>query len=132
MLTDFFSVDTVFLRRLFVLLYMELATRRVIWFAVTERPDASWVSQQARNVQLGAERAGCARKIPDPRSRPQVRRRLRPRLQGRWHGRDSDSDRGAQGKRTRRAPDRLDPAGMSRLAPDPQSSPPRTRPDRLV
>ena len=29
---------------------MELATRRVIWFAVTDRPDADWVSQQARNV----------------------------------------------------------------------------------
>jgi len=51
-LTDFFSVDTVFLKRLYVLLCMELATRRVIWFAVTDLPDAFWVSQQARNVCL--------------------------------------------------------------------------------
>lgn len=49
-LTDFLSVDTVFLKRFYVLLCMELATRRVICFAVTERPDAAWVSQQARNV----------------------------------------------------------------------------------
>jgi hypothetical protein len=26
---------------------MGLATRRVIWFAVTDRPDAAWVTQQA-------------------------------------------------------------------------------------
>src|SRR5229473_5895502 len=49
-LTDFLSVDTVLLKRLYVLLYMELVTRRVIWFAVTERPDAFWVNQQARNL----------------------------------------------------------------------------------
>ena len=49
-LTDFLSVDTVLLKRFCVLLYMELATRRVIWFAVTDRPEAAWVNQQARNV----------------------------------------------------------------------------------
>ena len=49
-LSDFLSVDTVMLRRLYVLLYMELATRRVIWFAVTDQPNAEWVSQQSRNL----------------------------------------------------------------------------------
>jgi putative transposase len=33
--SDFFSVDTVFLRWLYVLLYMELATMRIVWFSVT-------------------------------------------------------------------------------------------------
>ena len=40
-LSDFFSVETVFLGRLFVLLYMELATRRIVWFAVTDQPVAT-------------------------------------------------------------------------------------------
>ena len=48
--SDFFSVDTVFLRRLYVLLYMELATRRIVWFAVTANPDTAWVTQQSRNL----------------------------------------------------------------------------------
>ncbi|MEO8745869.1 MAG: integrase, partial [Candidatus Dormiibacterota bacterium] len=48
-LSDFFSVDTVFLRRLYVLLYMEL-TRRIVWLAVTDRPDGAWVTQQSRNL----------------------------------------------------------------------------------
>jgi transposase InsO family protein len=57
-LTDFFSVDTVFLTRSYVLLYMELATRRVIWFAVTNNPDAAWVTQQARNVSWELNQLG--------------------------------------------------------------------------
>lgn len=48
--SDFFSVDTVFLRRLYVLLYMELVSRRIVWFAVTTNPDAAWVAQQSRNL----------------------------------------------------------------------------------
>ena len=57
-LTDFLSVDTVFLKRLYVLLYMELASRRVIWFSVTDRPNAEWVSQQARNVSWELNQLG--------------------------------------------------------------------------
>src|SRR5712692_6032142 len=57
-LTDFLSVDTVLLKRLYVILYMELATRRVIWFGVTERPDALWVSQQARNLSWELSEVG--------------------------------------------------------------------------
>ena len=49
-MTEIFSLDTVFLKRLYVLLYMELESRRVIWFAVTDKPDSTWVTQQARNL----------------------------------------------------------------------------------
>jgi len=37
---------------------MELATRRVIWFAVTDSPNAAWVSQQARNVSWEVDELG--------------------------------------------------------------------------
>jgi len=57
-LTDFLSVDTVLLKRLYILLYVELATRRVLWFAVTDRPDAAWVIQQARNVSWELNKLG--------------------------------------------------------------------------
>lgn len=57
-LADFLSVDTVLLKRLYVLLFLELATRRVMWFAVTDRPDAEWVTQQARNVSWELQQLG--------------------------------------------------------------------------
>ena len=49
---DFFCVETVRLKTLYVLFFIELSTRRVHLAGVTSHPDSAWVTQQARNLGI--------------------------------------------------------------------------------
>jgi putative transposase len=55
---DFFTVETIMLRRFYVLFFIAHASRRV-WFAgCTRNPTGAWVTQQARNLALDFSDSG--------------------------------------------------------------------------
>jgi putative transposase len=47
---DFFTIETLFLRRYYVLFFIEHASRRVWLGGCTTSPDGNWITQQARNL----------------------------------------------------------------------------------
>src|SRR5437899_11773762 len=49
---DFFTVETLSLRRYYVLFFIELESRRVHLAGCTTNPTGAWVTQQARNLNL--------------------------------------------------------------------------------
>jgi putative transposase len=49
---DFFTVETAWLRTLYVLVFIELGSRRIHLSPATAHPDTAWVTQQARNLVM--------------------------------------------------------------------------------
>ncbi len=52
---DFFTVETAWLRTLYVLAFIELGSRRIFLSPSTAHPDSAWVTQQARNLALNLD-----------------------------------------------------------------------------
>ena len=55
---DLFTVDSVWLRRLYVLFFVSIGTRRVEYVACTSKPDTAWMTQQARNLVMDLDDRG--------------------------------------------------------------------------
>jgi putative transposase len=55
---DFFTVDTVWLRRLYGLFFVSIGTRRIEYVACTRNPDTAWMTQQARNLLMDLDDRG--------------------------------------------------------------------------
>ena len=55
---DFFTVDTVWLRRLHVLFFLSIGTRRLEYLARTSNPNATWMAHQACNLLFDLDDRG--------------------------------------------------------------------------
>jgi hypothetical protein len=73
---DFFSVETLWLQRLYVLFFIELGSRRVHLVGCTLHPTAPWVIQRARQSDLDVGGPFRTPSLPDPRAGPEIHRRV--------------------------------------------------------
>jgi putative transposase len=79
---DFFTVESVLLRRYYVLFFIAHASRRVWLAGCTTHPTGAWVTQQARNLGIDFADQGA---LAHPRPRQQVQRLVRRGVARRRH-----------------------------------------------
>ena len=125
---DFFTVETISLRRLYVLFFIEFKSRRVHLAGCTTNPTGAWVTQQARNVSFTGmfERTRFLIHDRDSKFTASFEEILQRGNQGHPH-----TDPCATGKRLRRALRPHHPRRVSRLAADRQPPASRTRAPHL-
>jgi hypothetical protein len=123
---DFFTVETPWLGRLYVLFFIELRTRRVHLAGCSANPDGLWntASAAARLVTRGTPDPDS---VPNPRPRQQIQPRLRRGIQERAHRDHPHTVSRAEREGVRRALGWHHPPRLPRLAPNRKPQTARTQ-----
>lgn len=128
---DFFTVETAFLKTLYVLFFIEVGTRRVHITCATKNPNGAFVTQQARNLALGLDEREVPPRSSHPRPRLEVLRILRRGVRHRGRAGDHHPDPITQSQRVCRAMCEDPSRRGARLDPDPRPQEPRSRSTKL-